>query len=327
MPNRQYTISGNPSGIPGFFGLVPGTIASDSKIFPVPHLGANWMLNNNSALGVAIYGNGGMNTNYPTQTFYDESSSNTGVNLAQLFLATTFSRKLNNNHSIGLTGILAYQYFKAEGVTSFGGFSSDPAHLSNNGTDNGFGFGLKLGYMGTFAEKLHIGAQFQTKVYMSEFDEYAGLFAEKGDFDVPMNWTVGLAYDVTESLTFAFDVKQIYYSDVAAVANPMDLINNGPTDQQGNPNPNFQPLGFDNGWGFGWKDMTIYKVGLDYKINPEWTFRTGYSYGKQPIPSSEVLFNILAPGVMESHLAFGIVKNYPLEIVWISFLIMLLLKM
>jgi long-chain fatty acid transport protein len=89
----------------------------------------------------------------------------------------------------------------------------------------------------------------------------------------------------------------------------MDLVNNGPADQMGNPNPNFQPLGFDEGWGFGWQDMTIYKFGLEYEMNTDWTLRTGFSYGKQPIPESEVMFNILAPGVMESHIAFGIGKK------------------
>ena len=32
-PNRQYTITGNPSMMPGTFGLTPGTVKSDSKYF------------------------------------------------------------------------------------------------------------------------------------------------------------------------------------------------------------------------------------------------------------------------------------------------------
>ncbi len=31
----------------------------------------------------------------------------------------------------------------------------------------------------------------------------------------------------------------------------------------------------------------------------------GYNKGDNPIPDSEVLFNILAPGVMEDHFTFG----------------------
>ena len=39
-----------------------------------------------------------------------------------------------------------------------------------------------------------------------------------------------------------------------------------------------------------------------------WTWRAGYSYGSQPIPEKEVLFNILAPGVIEQHLTLGFSK-------------------
>ncbi len=35
------------------------------------------------------------------------------------------------------------------------------------------------------------------------------------------------------------------------------------------------------------------------------TLRAGLSYGAQPIESSQVLFNILAPGVQEWHLTTG----------------------
>jgi long-chain fatty acid transport protein len=51
--------------------------------------------------------------------------------------------------------------------------------------------------------------------------------------------------------------------------------------------------------------MTIFKLGTQWKQNELWTWRAGVSYGEQPIPSSEVLFNILAPGVQEFHLTTG----------------------
>ena len=31
-PNRQYTVRGNPSGFPGTFGLLPGTVESESIV-------------------------------------------------------------------------------------------------------------------------------------------------------------------------------------------------------------------------------------------------------------------------------------------------------
>ena len=55
---------------------------------------------------------------------------------------------------------------------------------------------------------------------MGEFDDYAGLFAEQGGFDIPASWTAGLAWEATDALTFVFDVQEIYYSDVPSIANP-----------------------------------------------------------------------------------------------------------
>ena len=36
----------------------------------------------------------------------------------------------------------------------------------------------------------------------------------------------------------------------------------------------------------------------------------GYSYCQQPIPESEVLFNILAPGVVQSHITAGVTRQF-----------------
>jgi long-chain fatty acid transport protein len=69
-------------------------------------------------------------------------------------------------------------------------------------------------------------------------------------------------------------------------------------------------LGGDNVLGFGWKDMTTVKLGVQYEASNDWTWRAGYSHGNQPIPESEVFFNILAPGVMEQHFTAGFTKKF-----------------
>ncbi|MDE5420277.1 outer membrane protein transport protein [Labilibaculum sp. DW002] len=298
-PNREYTVTGNPSPRPAF-GLAPGTVESDSKIFFIPNFGANWMLNEKSSFSVAMYGNGGMNTDYPTMTFGDTSSETTGVDLGQMFVGLTYSRKIAEKHSFGVTAIAAYQYFEAKGLGAFGqnGMSSDMTKLTDNGHDNAFGVGFKLGYLGQLSEKLSIGASYQTMVYMSEFDDYAGLFAEQGDFNIPSTWTVGLAYQANENWVFAADFKRINYKDVASVSNKMRT----PMD------PAFTPLGSDKGAGFGWEDINVIKVGAEYAGIDTWTLRAGYSHCDQPIKKSEVLFNILAPGIIEDHITIGCSK-------------------
>ena len=292
MPNRSYTITGNPSGSPAF-GLMPGEVQSDSKFFPMPSMVANWMINETSSFGISLFGNGGMNTNYPTNTFWGTPAS-AGVNLMQMFGAFTYSFRLCDKWSAGFSAIVAWQSFKAEGLEMFGQMSQDATKLTDNGANSSFGFGGKFGIQGEVAAGFYFGATFQTKMYMGKFDDYSGLFAENGDFDIPMNWSAGIAYElVPDKFTVAIDVKQIYYSKIKSIGNPMNMM---------------AALGMDAGSGFGWQDMTVYKFGFEYAANEDWTFRTGFSHGKNPVRSTDVLFNILAPGVIDNHITFGFSK-------------------
>jgi long-chain fatty acid transport protein len=298
-PNRQYTVTGAPSMQPGTFGLAPGTFESGSKVFFIPSLGAVWNVDENNSVGVAIFGNGGMNTNYYAATFGFKPA---GVDLAQLFLAPTYAIKIAEKHGLGVTPVLAFQRFKATGLKAFGGFSSSAANLSDNDYNSSLGFGARIGYLGQLVDFLSVGASFQTKIAMGAFEKYAGLFAQQGDFDIPSNWTVGIALGF-EQMGLAFDVQQILYSGIKSIANPLL------------PNLQQAPLGGDAAAGFGWKDMTVFKGGVYLQTEGGWTWRAGYSFGKQPIEggtnplTSQVLFNILAPGVVEQHLTIGISKT------------------
>jgi long-chain fatty acid transport protein len=290
-PNRQYTVTGAPSGAPGTFGLAPGTVKSSKDWFVIPSLGGNWMLNPESSAGISIFGNGGMNTEYNSPTF---GVSPTGVDLSQLFVAATYARKITSNNAIGITPIFAYQKFEAKGLQAFSAFSSDPNNLTNNGHDNSYGYGAKIGYQGEIIPHyVNLGLSYQTRINMSKFHNYQGLFAQAGDFDIPSTWTVGVAYKAVPSLTFLVDVQRINYSEIHSVHNPLL------------PNLGIYKLGMDGGAGFGWNDMTIVKLGVQWKSSEAWTWRAGYSKGNQPIPDSEVLFNILSPGVIEQHVSVG----------------------
>lgn len=295
-PNsRGYTVTGPANDASPAFELQPGTVESESDVFLIPHFARNWMLNSDSSIGVTVYGNGGMNTEYtagapPAGTFY---SGTAGINLEQLFINTTYSRKINATSSWGASLIAVYQTFEAKGLAAFGPFSSNSAALTNNGKDTSTGFGAKFGWQGEVTKGLTLAASYQTEMDMSKFDKYAGLFAEQGNFDIPATYTLGLAWDTSPKSTLTFDVQQIMYSDIAAIANP--LVPNIQTSQLGNA----------DGAGFGWEDMTVYKLGYQWDSSADWTWRVGISQGDQPIPNSETLFNLLAPAVMETHLTAG----------------------
>jgi long-chain fatty acid transport protein len=303
---RSYTASSPAVGPPFFAANGDGSkVESDNDFFIIPNFGRNWMLDANRSVGVSVYGNGGMNTEYPADktpfgagTF---GAGTTGVDLAQLFINGSYAQKFSPKASWGASIIFAYQRFKATGVSSFGVISNDPGNLSDNGYDSSTGFGAKLGVQGEVSPGVTLGASYQSEIAMGEFDKYKGLFAENGDFDIPSTWTVGLAWKMTPDSDLTFDIQRINYTDVKAISNPFSKLNTcgavGPGDQT--------CLGGSDGIGFGWEDMTIYKLGYQWKTSANWTWRVGYSQGDQPIPQSEVLFNILAPAVIEKHFTFG----------------------
>lgn len=270
-----------------------------TKDFLVPEFGYNKKLGWDMAAGIAVYGNGGMNTKYKNPMvsggLFDPDgpgpapggTGDAGVNLEQLFIAPTFAMKLNKNHTLGVSLVYGYQRFAADGLQGFGVADAGGGNL-NYDTSNGWG--LRLGWTGKITDSVTLGATYATKMKMSKFSKYKGLFAEQGDFDIPENYGLGIAYKATPALTLAADIQQINYGDVKSIANTMYTA---------------APLGASNGAGFGWRNMTVYKLGASYDYSKNLTLRAGYSTARQPIPSNETYFNILAPGVIENHFTLG----------------------
>lgn len=274
--------------------------ANDKQDFFIPEFGYNKMLDERTSLGIAAYGNGGMNSDYKVNSFERfGATGSSGVNLEQLFIAPTLAYKLAPNHSVGVSLNFAYQRFSAKGLGPFAmtgpmQASASPANVTNNGTDSATGWGVRVGWIGQLTPQLAVGATYQSKTNMSKLDKYQGLFAEQGSMDIPENYGAGLAFKATPQLTVAADVVRINYSAIKSIGNGianMTVLGN--------------PLGAANGPGFGWRDMTVVKLGVSYAANNNLTLRAGYNHGEQPIPSAETFLNILSPGVVEDHLTLG----------------------
>jgi long-chain fatty acid transport protein len=215
----------------------------------------------------------------------------------QLIIAPTLSYKLNANHSVGVSPLLAYQRFKADGIQSFSGFSADATKLTNNGYDSSTGVGLRIGWYGRMSDMVSLGAAYSTKLSMSKFDKYAGLFAEQGDFDIPSNYNLGVALKISPSVQLGIDYQKIKYTDVKSVSNPSDYG----LGMAGIPGS----LGPSNGRGFGWKDIDVWKIGVEHQYSKNLVLRAGIDKSENPISSNDVTFNILAPGVVENHYSVG----------------------
>jgi long-chain fatty acid transport protein len=122
-----------------------------------------------------------------------------------------------------------------------------------------------------------------------------------------------VAFRPNQQWLIAADYQRINYSDIDSIANPQSNINSclntlftlGPTALGGNGNC----LGGSTGAGFGWKSVNVFKIGVQYALNQDWTLRAGYNYTTNPVTSENVSFNVLAPGVVQNHITLGTTYN------------------
>lgn len=272
-------------------GQLDSELQSGKESFFIPEFGYNNAHSDTVGYGVTVYGNGGMNTSYnPGDRFFGSGAM--GVDLTQLIIAPTIAMKLDLNHSVGISPLFVIQKISIQGIQNFqqDPRAANPGSMTNKGHDTSTGGGVRLGYLGKLTNQLNIGASYSPKTKMSKFSDYAGMFAEEGGFDIPENYVVGLSFKATDSFSFALDYQKINYGDVPSIANTGASMN---------------PFGSANGAGFGWKRIGVVKLGAEWKYSPVLTLRAGYNHSDNPIDSTQVTFNRLAPGVMTKHYTLG----------------------
>lgn len=298
-PKWGFTANENASPV------IPSGSESSEDWFFIPHFSYNRMLDDNNSLGIYLAVNKTINSGYDSAVFKhfnnprDSSagaSSPTGLDLRQLFLGVSYSRKLSKQHALGITPIFALQTLEAQGLQPFKPFSAYPYQMTDNGHDVSYGGGVRVGWLGKITPWLTLGASYQSPLWMSKFDDYKGLLAEEGDFDIPANYDLGFALHIIPELTLAFDYQRIEYGSVKAISNPsvLTLI------------PRQTIFGTENGLGFGWEDMDIIKLGFEWQASPNLTLRAGYSHANNPFPEKHGILNLIAPIVTRNHYTFGL---------------------
>lgn len=362
MPLREFSsYATNQPGL-GIFKVEPANVESNHSFFAIPAFSFALPLNDDVSLGLAVFGNGGMNSVFKAEevnaTFFNLNGANNplgnilggvlgvppqnlvssqcsgafgggavvsgtdtlgfcgngngtaSVDLAQIFVMPTISFALNSAASVGLSPIFAAQRFEAKGLAAFAPFSNSPNQVTDQGFSFSYGGGVRVGALVDVIESLTFGASWQSRIEMSRFKEYEGLFAEQGGFDIPSSWNVGLAWQPLPAHRLSVDYQYVGFGDVASVGQPLnaqDFVSDCALPRLlGNTAASASCLGADTGPGFGWRDVKTMKFGYQYSRG-DWRYRLGYSQvDEQPIPSSEVLFNILAPGVIEEHYTAGV---------------------
>ena len=292
FPSRDYDASGT-------LFVAPGDHNSSIPLFLLPNAAYSQPIDATSAWGLAMYGNGGMNTYYRSVTnfgFFCPGANGvycagaTGVNLSQVYLEADYAKTFGSV-SFGIAPVFALQMFSAEGLGAFTRYSASPDNMTNNGGDNTVGVGLHAGAEWKVTPAFRIGLAGATPTWMEKMSKYQGLFADQGSFNIPGYVDAGVAWDVVPAVTVMLDYKGIFYTGIPAIANSSHIM---------------LPYGSSGGPGFGWSNVNVVALGAEWRANPQLTLRAGVEVNNNPVHGSDVTLNLIAPGVTTSQFSAGL---------------------
>ncbi|MGA2638870.1 OmpP1/FadL family transporter [Methylocella sp.] len=232
--------------------IAPGSANSNKNFYPLPVAAYSQPLDADNAVGLAIYGNGGLGSTYNIYNSNTKSSGvfgggPTGVEVLQVFISPDYAHRFGN-FSIGIAPVISIQRF-------------------------GLGPLRIQGLFRKSVERHQPGRQLERRrrpARRRAVDRGAGLPPRRRKHNAGRD--VGLR-------------------ELSGPVRP-------------------PLLGSIGGPGFGWRDVNVFTISGEWRVAPTFTLRAGYAYNTQPIPSTDIVFNILAPAVVQNHISAGFSYNF-----------------
>ncbi len=208
-------------------------------------------------------------------------------NYMLLQVGFSYAYKLNDKVSIGVSPTLNYANLKLHPNPT-----GNPSMAGYGYTDEtpAYGYGAQVGIYYEGTEGLKLGANYKTPQYFTDFDfenVYLDNSKSENSFNMgyPAIYSLGAGYSTT-NFDFAIDFRHVEYS---------------------------KTNGFDEyGWtqfgavkGFGWEDMQVLSLGVQYKGINKLPLRAGYTYSSNPIKPELAFFSTPATAIIKNAYQFG----------------------
>ena len=163
------------------------------------------------------------------------------------------------------------------------------------------GYGGQVGVFYDSGGVLKLGASYKSKQYFGDFDfdqKYTdGSEAPNVTFNMnyPAIYSVGMGLSGGK-FDFALDFRYVDYKNTEGFdTQGWQIASSGPAEGF--------PTGAVNG--FGWKNMSILSLGLQYQATERLPIRIGYTYSSNPIDDELAFFSIPATAVIENAAQIG----------------------
>ncbi len=257
---------------------------SDSDWYMMPGGGAVFNVNDRLFLGMALGGVAGMGVN--VADIGHPLIVKPVVTTKQVFRFTPAAAfKVNDALTLGASLNIANQSLAMSLPTNLGTQITLPQNQQ-------FGFGTTLGATYKINPKLQAGLSWTSKTDIADMEYYSASGMTSFDMDMPASVAFGLAFKPMPGLLVEADIKRIFFNDVM---DRIAVIN--------------APAGFPTTLAFGWDDQTVYSIGVKKDMGPM-AVSVGYNYGKSPIGTEDVDFNLGSTAIVEHHLSFGLTRKF-----------------
>ncbi len=285
------------STLTGANGTFPG---SRGKNFGTPEFGTNWMVFDSIdvSVGLIAYTREHYRASYPGIFPAFGTTSPLMMEFWQGSLSPVVSMKFDKFY-IGASADFICQTFKAEGLQNFDVTGSTVAEgdVTNRKVNAIEGFTYTIGVMYDITPCLTLGGSYQFRMEGHKFHNYRGLLAKNGRVDIPERILGGFNYHPCgRPYTISVDVEHVDWGKIPAIHHTFpDTL----TDLQ------TTPFGGPKGPGFGWEDIFLGHVGMDWEVSEGFTLRVGYRYSQELVRKQETFMNTLTNQVVNQLVTAG----------------------
>jgi hypothetical protein len=202
--------------------------------------------------------------------------------LRRTLITPAYSQRVGEQGSWSVSAVLAYQRFASGdlGALSWNGTIAPPAPVP--GADEvSYGRGVRLDYSQGLNEQLGWAFAYQSRVNMDAFNNFRGVFAEPGDFDIPASASAGLTLGTHSPFSLNLGVERVMYSAIR------------PFTSAALPRRVLAVLGDGTSPVFAWRDLTVYSLGGTWTDGVN-QLSLRYSTREQPSPTSHLLEQLLS---------------------------------
>ena len=205
-----------------------------------------------------------------------------------LQIGLTYSYSITDKFSVGIEPTLNYGSLRLmPNPTANPNLSGYPTTESTGS----IGFGGQFGLYFDSGSGFKAGASYKTEQYMGEMN-FSNTYPDKSTgnnlftMNYPAMLSLGVGYS-NDKFDVALDYRNVDYKNCDGFST--------------------------SGWtktgsvaGFGWDNMTVISVGLQYKGFEKLPIRLGYTYNSNPIPSELAFYSVSAPAVITNAFQLGL---------------------